>query len=206
MGRIAGVTAAETRERLLDAAARVFELKGYEGATVSLIAKEAGVTTGAIYAHYSGKAELLVDALRANRERAMAALFPAGHRADATTLLVALGNRLTARRSVRDEEASALLVEALLASRRDAELAQVLATALGERHQAMTDLLARAQGTGELTGEISAEAGSRFTLMLGLGALLVRALDLPAIDQAEWSSFIRRLVGAFENLSEETNS
>ena len=46
-------------------------------------------------------------------------------------------------------------------------------------------------------GESSADAGSRFTLMLGLGALLVRALDLPAVDQAEWSSFIRRLVGAF---------
>ncbi|HKE75173.1 MAG TPA: helix-turn-helix domain-containing protein, partial [Acidimicrobiales bacterium] len=66
MGRIAGVTPEETRERLLDAAARVFELKGYEGATVAQIAREAGVSSGAIYAHYASKADLLADALRAH--------------------------------------------------------------------------------------------------------------------------------------------
>src|SRR5918998_5748341 len=119
MGRRAGVTPEETRERLLDAAARVFELKGYEGATVAQIAREAGVTTGAIYAHYGSKGELLVDALRTNRERATAALFPPGRRVDATTLLVTLGTRLASRPGDRDQEATALLSEALLASRRD---------------------------------------------------------------------------------------
>ena len=39
MGRIAGVSPDQTRERLLDAAARVFELKGYEGATIAQIAR-----------------------------------------------------------------------------------------------------------------------------------------------------------------------
>src|SRR4029450_4468557 len=90
MGRIAGATPEETRGPLLDAAARTFELKGYEGATVAQIAKEAGVSSGAIYAHYSTKAELLVDALRAHRERAMAALFPPGRRSNVADLLVAL--------------------------------------------------------------------------------------------------------------------
>src|SRR6266511_3038110 len=97
MGRIAGVTAAETRERLLDAAARVFELKGYEGATVAQIAREAGVTTGAIYAHYASKAELMVDALRAHKERATAALFPPGERIGVASVLVTLGNLLRSR-------------------------------------------------------------------------------------------------------------
>src|SRR5918998_3683805 len=107
MGRRAGVTPEETRERLVDAAARVFQLKGYEGATVALIAQEAGVTSGAIYAHYPNKAALLVDALRVNRERVLATLFPSGSRTDAGDTLVALGRRLT----TRDHQGTQLLAE-----------------------------------------------------------------------------------------------
>jgi AcrR family transcriptional regulator len=198
MGRIAGVTPEETRERLLDAAARVFELQGYEGATVAQIAREAGVSSGAIYAHYSTKAELLVDALRAHRERATAALFPPGRPSNVADLLVALGVRLGSR----DPEATALLAEALLASRRDAELAQVLTTALGEREQLMAALITRGQTAGELTGDVSPEAAARFALMLGFGSMLVRTLDLPETDPAHWTAFIRRVIGAF---TEETN-
>lgn len=200
MGRIAGVTPAETRERLLDAAARVFELKGYEGATVAAIAREAGVTSGAIYAHYAGKAELLVDALRAHSDRVTAALFPSGRRVTATTLLVTLGTRL----QTRDEEETALLAEALLASRRDAELAQVLATALAEREGLMAAILDRARAEGELTDDVSPAVAARFALMLGLGSMLVRALDMPVTDQAEWSAFIGRLVGTFAHDSHDT--
>jgi AcrR family transcriptional regulator len=193
MGRIAGVTPGETRERLLDAAARVFELKGYEGATVAQIAREAGVSSGAIYAHYASKAELLADALRAHSERATAAVLPPGGRTDVADLLVVLATRL----GTREHEPTALLVEALLASRRDAELAQVLAAALGEREQRMAGLLARGQDAAQLSGDISPAAAARFALMLSLGSMLVRALDLPDADPGEWATFVRRLVGAF---------
>jgi AcrR family transcriptional regulator len=193
MGRIAGVTAEETRERLLDAAAQVFELKGYDGATVSLIAQEAGVTTGAIYAHYGSKAELLAAALKAHRERATAALFPPGRRADATTVLTTLGKRL----ATRNAHDSALLVEALLAARRDPELADILAAAFAERESVMTALVARAEHTGELRQDVSAPAAARFTLMLGLGAAIAASLGLPPVDRADWSTFIDRVVDAF---------
>lgn len=193
MGRIAGVTPEETRERLLDAAARVFELKGYDGATVSLIAQEAGVTTGAIYAHYKSKAELLAAALTEHGERATASLFPPGRRSDAPTVLTVLGKRLASR----DAQDSALLVEALLAARRDAELAEILAAALSGRESAMGALVRRAQDRGELTTDISAAAAARFTLMLGIGSALASSLGLPAVDRAEWSALISRVVDAF---------
>jgi AcrR family transcriptional regulator len=193
MGRIAGVTAEETRERLLDAAARVFEFKGYDGATVSLIAQEAGVTTGAIYAHYGSKAELLAAALKAHGERATGALFPPGRRADAPTVLATLGKRLV----TRDAHESALLVEALLAARRDPELADILAGALADRESVMTALVSRAQDTGELRADISSAAAARFTLMLGLGSAIASSLGLPSIERTEWSALIQRVVDAF---------
>jgi len=43
-----------TREKLLDAALKVFSEKGYATTTLDDIAKEAGVTRGAIYWHFKG--------------------------------------------------------------------------------------------------------------------------------------------------------
>lgn len=50
--------AAITRESVLKAALVVFSRKGYSAATLEDVAREAGVTRGAIYWHYGSKAEL----------------------------------------------------------------------------------------------------------------------------------------------------
>ena len=52
--------AAITRESVLKAALAVFSRKGYSAATMEDIAREAGVTRGAIYWHYGSKAELFI--------------------------------------------------------------------------------------------------------------------------------------------------
>lgn len=50
--------AAVTRQNLLDAALTVFSREGYAATTLDDVAKEAGVTRGAIYWHFGSKAEL----------------------------------------------------------------------------------------------------------------------------------------------------
>src|SRR6476660_9353996 len=52
-----------SREALIDAALAEFSERGYEAATVTDIAERAGVTTGALYAHFQGKLDLLLQAL-----------------------------------------------------------------------------------------------------------------------------------------------
>src|ERR1700730_9838908 len=51
---------AETRERLLAAATRVFARSGYHGASVDEIAEEAGFSTGAVYSNFEGKEDLFL--------------------------------------------------------------------------------------------------------------------------------------------------
>lgn len=54
----------DTRQRILEAAARVFARKGYAGASLDEIAADAGMTKGAIYWHFRNKQDLffaLVD-------------------------------------------------------------------------------------------------------------------------------------------------
>ena len=51
-------TRAETRKRILHAAAEVFTSRGYDGASLDQVAAAAGLTKGAVYSSFSGKDEL----------------------------------------------------------------------------------------------------------------------------------------------------
>lgn len=53
-----------TRERLLRAAVDACVEFGYEGVTLSDIARRADVSTPAVYSHFSGKAALMVEAIK----------------------------------------------------------------------------------------------------------------------------------------------
>lgn len=53
-----------TRERLLRAAVEACVEFGYDGATLADIARRADVSTPAVYSHFSGKAALLVEAIK----------------------------------------------------------------------------------------------------------------------------------------------
>lgn len=59
---------AESRARLLASAGRGFRSHGYGGLGVDGLAKEAGVTSGAFYAHYKSKAAAFRDAVVAGME------------------------------------------------------------------------------------------------------------------------------------------
>jgi AcrR family transcriptional regulator len=50
----------EKRMQILQGAAKIFALDGYEGASMSRIAAEANVSKGTLYNHFEGKAQLFV--------------------------------------------------------------------------------------------------------------------------------------------------
>jgi AcrR family transcriptional regulator len=54
-GRPPKADAPDTRGRILKAALELFAREGYSGASIRKIAREVGVTEGAIYAHFEGK-------------------------------------------------------------------------------------------------------------------------------------------------------
>ena len=57
--------AEETRERVLEAAARLFAERGFESATIAAIAAEAGVSPETVYAAFRNKRTLLGELIRA---------------------------------------------------------------------------------------------------------------------------------------------
>lgn len=51
--------AGDTKERILEAALKLFAQSGYSGTSMSDIAKQLGITKGALYKHYTSKQEIL---------------------------------------------------------------------------------------------------------------------------------------------------
>jgi len=191
MGRIAGVTAAETRERLLRAAADVFAERGYDGTRVADIAAAAGVSNGALYAHFPSKADLLVDALRTHGRRLLADLFAADPDRSITDLLLAIGRWLPRRRDPRGY----LIVEALVAARRDQDVARPMRDYIGERADWLSELVRLAQAGGELDPVLSPNALAHFCLLLAMGSALVPP-SLHAVGDDEWAALLARLAAA----------
>jgi TetR/AcrR family transcriptional regulator, transcriptional repressor for nem operon len=54
--------AAQNRERILDAAAQLFRERGFDGIGVADLMKEAGLTHGGFYGHFSSKDDLIAQA------------------------------------------------------------------------------------------------------------------------------------------------
>lgn len=63
---------AQTRERLLEAAGRLFARRGYHAVSVDEIAEEAGLTKGAVYSNFESKEDLFLTLFEEHLERRMA--------------------------------------------------------------------------------------------------------------------------------------
>jgi AcrR family transcriptional regulator len=145
----------ETAARLVEAAAITCAEDGFDGATVSKIARRAGLTPTAIYNHFESREELLYAAGVARLQQVTAVL-PAEAGADAA--------RLIALSYLRPELAQTrrLLAELHLAGSRDPRLAKLLAA----WHRSWAEALAAVLPAGGPDPEATVKA--LFMVLLGL--------------------------------------
>jgi hypothetical protein len=106
-----------------------------------------------------------------------------------TELLLVIGRGLARQRAPRDF----LMVEALVAVRRDAEVARSVSDYLRERAEWLAGLCVAAQMDGELDPALSPDALAHFCLLLAMGSALVTP-DLHAVRAGEWSELLSRVV------------
>ena len=143
------------RERILDAAIRVFARRGYHGARVSDIATEAGIAYGLVYHYFENKDELL-DTLFEDRWNAFLAVVERiveepGSSAEKLRAVAAL--ILFAYR--RHPEWVKVLVFEICRSSRFSEPEQI--RAVGRLFQAVARIVRTGQGSGELRQDLDAE-------------------------------------------------
>jgi AcrR family transcriptional regulator len=182
-------TELSTRERLVNAAIQVFVEQGYEQARVQDIARAAGLTTGAIYANFRDKRELLLASIASRSATEVENLLQSASSTPPRDLLAALGSRIAFR-----EDDRPLLLDAVVASERDPALAALLRDALNQRHERIAGLVDDGKTDQTIDAAIDTDVLTRFCMTLALGSLVVRAVGLPQPDPDHWASLIERLL------------
>lgn len=166
-------TSRQDIEGLVDAAARVFVERGYDGASMEDIAREAGLAKSSIYHHVSGKEELLERAV----DRAIAEAVAAAAEVEATTADPAQQLWLVARhviaKGAEDSPSQALL-------RRLPWMAASVPWAM-ERYlryeQNVSGFVRRAVDAGAIRGDVDPLLMNRLLWLMACGIADVRRLD-----------------------------
>ena len=170
-----------TRQHVLSAAVEVFGTRGYPSATLDEIATRAGVTRGAVYHHFGGKAELYDVVLRDEADSVlrplMAGLMDGGAPLERLReFLLAYG------RALENDPRFRAILEVLIIGVVGAPPSARARTAEGFRSwmAAFRTLLQEAYRLGELRPGVSAGAATHtfVALATGLTTIAIRSPDL----------------------------
>src|ERR671912_425193 len=103
--------AAQNRQRILDVAAQLFREHGFEGIGVADLMKEAGLTHGAFYGHFSSKDDLIAEASARALARSLELFSNLAERTSPDPLSAVAGAYLTTKH--RDDPGTGCLLAAL---------------------------------------------------------------------------------------------
>lgn len=159
---------ARTRAQLLDAAARVYARRGFDGATLEEVAAEAGFTKGALYGHFGSKENLLLALVEEYLTGQVTEQMDLFDRDRATWERPLAGSHHWMDRLQERPNRFRLFVELWVHAQRDERLAQRLADGLG----ALRETFARFASESSRDAGFDPAAGvpEQFAnIMLGLG-------------------------------------
>src|SRR6187401_2636887 len=103
--------AVQNRDRIVEVAAELFRERGFDGIGVADLMKEAGLTHGGFYGHFSSKEELIAEASARALAGALAVWSKRAERASGDALAAIAGGYLTSR--PRDNPGAGCLLAAL---------------------------------------------------------------------------------------------
>jgi AcrR family transcriptional regulator len=169
---------ASARDALVDAALAEFSERGYEAATVAGIAARAGVTTGALYAHFGGKAQLLVATIGLARPDEYAATLARAMTLPLSELLDVLEGdmALSGRRRL-------LLLDVIVVARRDPEVAVMLRQGFESYLSVTVAAIEQGIAAGALDPLLEPAQLARVGAAVSLGNLVLEALGEGAADR-----------------------
>lgn len=179
-----------TRERILDAAYRLFSQQGYDAASVAEICSAAGVSKGAFYHHFLSKQAVFLALMESWFERLDAsfasALQGAPNVAQAVVRMADLAGSVFQSADVR----LSILLEFWLQASRDAELWKAAVQPYHRYQQYFVDLIQAGIQDGSLR-PVNPEQAARAMVSLAMG-LLMQAIFAP--QSADWSQEPRQSV------------
>jgi AcrR family transcriptional regulator len=179
---MAVATSVRTRDALVAAAARVFLARGFQGASLREIASEAGLTTGAVYSNFEGKADLFLAVLEEKIDPRLAVMYEAARTAPRRRLGAAVGEELAAY--VRQQRRwLTLLIEFWAQAARDPKLRPKFAERHSKLRSAITGVLTERADRLGLSLALPADQLATVVIALTNGIAVERLADPHAVPK-----------------------
>lgn len=180
-----------THERIVSVAARAIRRSGYDGTGVADIMKEAGLTHGAFYSHFTSREAMLAEAAaQACAESAAAAADVVAGAPPGLTLASMLSAYLSRAHVENAETGCPLAALGSETSRQTPEVRRVATRHIKE----MIDLVARQLPDW---GQPGAHERALVTISTMVGALLLaRAVDEPSLSDGLREAALKHLIPA----------
>jgi TetR/AcrR family transcriptional regulator, repressor for uid operon len=164
------LAAAERREQILMAATAIFARRGFHAAAMDEIAREAGISPGLIYRHFSSKDDLVVALVEEYERGELATLAEARAR---PTLAAALERFFAAEGPVEEwRTTAAVTVEVIAEALRNRRIAAVVEESDAQIASGLADLIAEAQARGQADPGLDPRAAAELLIALADGLLL----------------------------------
>ena len=167
----------------------MFAREGYAGTKILDIVREAGVSTGAVYARFESKNDLLRAAVVNSSTRGGVLASGAGDVAELLRHPTGLIERPL-------NPSEALRLEAYVTARRDREVAAALTEAYEHWRQGAEPLVTDAMAAGSIDDDLDPEAVLFLYRSLYLGMLLHRGSGMDGPDPEAWAALVERLVAS----------
>ncbi|MGQ7277987.1 TetR/AcrR family transcriptional regulator [Brevibacillus thermoruber] len=141
---------ADTRTRILDAAARVFARLGYAGASLEQVAADAGMTKGAVYWHFSSKSDLFAALCEKNLTQQLQVLSrQAASALDSASPAQGLARLLQSQFAcVEEGQGNPMLFFEFVTASRDPAVGEALRAAYGKIIDGVSGVIAQLQESG----------------------------------------------------------
>ncbi|HET6470754.1 MAG TPA: TetR family transcriptional regulator [Pseudomonadales bacterium] len=164
------------RDTLIEAAIDEFSRNGYAATTLADIARRAGVTTGAVYAHFDGKLDLLLEALGLRTADHFIDVAVDAGKVPAAQFTQALAQGLV---SASFGRRALILLDVIAFARRDPEAAKALKRMVAVRHEAFERMTRAGVDSGFIDPTLPYDELARLVSGLAFGMLVQRALGEP---------------------------
>ena len=174
-----------SRRALVDAALEEFSERGYEASTVAGIAARAGVTTGALYAHFESKLDLLVEAI---------GLASPDEYADALVHALEVPGSDLPLPDGGDQRLH-LLLDVVVLARRDPAVAEALRRGFGSYLASMTQAAEVGVALGFVDPIVPSAELMRLGVTISLGVLVLEAMGEPPPAPATFATVLAALLG-----------
>jgi AcrR family transcriptional regulator len=182
---------AATKQRLVMAALEVIKRGGFEAAGTAQIAKQAGLTNGAIYAHFVNRDELIAAALREHMSSLRTMIVESDKHI--TDPIDAIENIVRAWNGITPRDGG-VVAEMAAKAGRDKVIRELFVDQISVIETAYIRWLRLGQERGQVKTDIRPEAVARLLTSVGTGYQCISSARVPALETDDWIALLLHIL------------